>query len=564
MNIFRYIYIWMYIYTYSYFFISKLLLLPVGDIGVRGSAGKNDDMSKNLIQNKSDNTDINDYSDKEENIDENYSLNGINYDLNIISNDTGVLNEISKNDIDMKFNPNPTTNPESSSDSVPKPNHKTKDGMITNNLPTSNNNQLNTHQSNQLKNENEKNMKKFGVKKFLYFLVGKSYLPIDGTKHHPSKGTKEPSTPPSISAESSSIESKGTKEPVGGKERSGESSKEHSGESSMESSGESSMSPSSMNLWTRSISYTHYRDNVIGMFTNKILSNHTQVQIMNIDIRNNTDDVTTNKTLNNSSISLNSKLNSISIITYTNLSLLPYCQNCSYTTRYEFRNSVIKNEKNQDNNSNSENDNENDIIYGTDVSIHLNIICPPSFYRSFIISGIKKELNLYFEKFNECCNNNMKNYDKKYVKSIEEKDIFYLINQGAQRGVYDANEDISIIENNGINNEDDNENYDKNDLINISINNDNIPNEELLMSNGTFNTNFKNESIEKFENISSNFEISIKNASDENLNFQSVTDNSGNNNENNDIGMDAIIYTPDILIVNKLYRLRNHWRLSSR
>jgi hypothetical protein len=57
------------------------------------------------------------------------------------------------------------------------------------------------------------------------------------------------------------------------------------------------------------------------------------------------------------------------------------------------------------------------------------------------------------------------------------------------------------------------------------------------------------------ENFSDNFEAK--------LNDSSVDSDNSKDHHNDKDDFDMNINAPDILIVNKLYRLRNHWRLSS-
>jgi hypothetical protein len=85
--------------------------------------------------------------------------------------------------------------------------------------------------------------------------------------------------------------------------------------------------------------------------------------------------------INGSLVPEDAKVDSVLITAYTDLSLLPYCQNCSYTTHYKLKNSIIKNQQNVQIDGHGSSGYSNDCVYGTDVSIKLYVSCPPSFYR---------------------------------------------------------------------------------------------------------------------------------------------------------------------------------------
>lgn len=348
-------------------------------VGVPGLGGRvrrveDSDIYKTKIQNDGDGDTVSDYSDRDENIDHDYSdIGAVDYEREMMSTNNSTLIKENSQDDNMTLNPNDNM---TTINTIRMP---LNGSLLSGDSRASSINGKNTVGNNKIKN--------YRVKKLLFFLVGKTYSPSDTATPLPpplSSASKEPSNP---SQEPSSTTTP-LKEHSRDLSSTGSSPRESSSVAKIASLKSTPFSSSKPHLWARSISYTHYRDSVGIFLQSKILSNHTQIQIMNIDMINNTYNNTNNvkETLLSKDSFGSKEIDSVSIIAYTDLSHLPYCQNCSYTTRYKFKSSDIENKIKLEEKfiNNHEDDDVNDsYVYGTDVSIHLDISCPPSFYRYY-------------------------------------------------------------------------------------------------------------------------------------------------------------------------------------
>ena len=186
-------------------------------------------------------------------------------------------------------------------------------------------------------------------------------------------------------------------------------------------------------LWVRRITYVH--NDAGGLFSAQSSSNHSLAQVMKVRVRvrvgedklreDGTDFMVKQKKEEEDSDSLTGEsivtvtdvdkrekdmgkvsvstgtestvTESVTIVGFMNLSNMPFCQNCTYTTRWEFRRTDMDTVK-----GSSKNEKKNDkkgVLQGTSVSVFLSIDCPSSIYHSFIVSGIKKELKAVAEQF---------------------------------------------------------------------------------------------------------------------------------------------------------------------
>jgi hypothetical protein len=289
-------------------------------------------------------------------------------------------------------------------------------------------------------------------------------------------------------------------------------------------------------LWGREIKYSHIDRG--GLFSSFSASNQSVFQIMKINTKKTSGVENMKKNENekiakkshdhgNDVISGNSNLmmDSVTVIGYTDLSHMPYCKDCSYTVRWEFSNIEINGKGNyKSNNKLKNNEIKNNSKMGTAVSVFLNIECPPSLYRSFIISGIKKEIKNIADKFFSSAKIILEDNDfmekivrgegeLKLLKTIE-KDIFDYEKISDDGKEIEMNKNENVYKSNYENeNEPFNKNLNKNDDTEFVIN-------QLY--------GFATENNEKIRN--------------------EIYDES-----------ETLNYSPDIEITSKFVILRDHW-----
>ena len=212
---------------------------------------------------------------------------------------------------------------------------------------------------------------------------------------------------------------------------------------------------------------------------------------------------------------------------------------------YEFRN-LNQNIKSNENNENDKIEKMNNVGENknekTSFSIYLDVHCPPTLYRPFIISGIKKELKIFAKKLQILIE-----------KNFHEKNNFI-----GNENFVNGNGEIEILK--FI--EKDFTKYqikkiDKNIIENLSDYNN-----ENYMSNNQF----KNY-IEKYENVENNiqktndeedyeiFRRVSNNEFEQNTNFMSYSDKY----QYGPISRDFSVNFPNDEISAKFLRLRDHW-----
>ena len=331
--------------------------------------------------------------------------------------------------------------------------------------------------------------------------------------------------------------------------------------------------------WGRNLQYSRINNN------NKIFSSspeHYIFQIMNVkksetncrilldnnDKRNenliiksyeNNDKIV--KINENGSISVYKNMNvtdSVTIISYSNISHLPFCANSSFKITYEFHNlnsnSNINDNKNNkiDNNIDKINNDINDIEIKdkkVSFSIYLEVQCPSSLVRPFVVSGIKKELKEFAKKLQFLIDKNLNEKNnfienKNFVTGNGEIEIFKFIEKNYQKYQIKKN-DKNIIENSISNeNENENENKDINDY------------QFKLLSN-------KYDDIENnFARINDDEDYEIFRKKNENEFEQNVNTNLNSYSDKyqySPISSDFSVGFPNDEISAKFIRLRDHW-----
>ena len=258
----------------------------------------------------------------------------------------------------------------------------------------------------------------------------------------------------------------------------------------------------------------------------------------------------------NGSISVYKNMNitdSVTIISYSSISHLPFCANSSFKITYEFHNldanlNMIdnKNNKIKDNNIDDMNDTNDNEIKDKKVSfsIYLEVQCPSSFVRPFIVSGIKKELKDFAKKLQILIDKNLNEKNnfienENFVTGNGEIEIFKFIEKDYQKYRIKKT-DKKIIEN-SINHE--NENKDKN-----------INDYEFKILNNKYDDDLQLiDDDEDFEN----FRKKHDNEFDQNMNTNS--NSYSDKYQYSPISRDFSVNFPNDEITAKFIRLRDHW-----
>ena len=255
----------------------------------------------------------------------------------------------------------------------------------------------------------------------------------------------------------------------------------------------------------------------------------------------------------NGSISVYKNMNvtdSVTIISYTNISHLPFCANSSFKITYEFHNLDanlnIKDSKNNNIKSNNINDNE---IKDKKVSlsIYLDVQCPSSFIRPFVVSGIKKELKDFAKKLQLLIDKNLNEKNnfienENFVTGNGEIEIFKFIEKDYQK--YRIKKINKKIIENSINHKYENKNNNTDDYQFKVLNNkyDNIENDFQKIND--------DEDYEIFRK-------KIDNEFDQNINTNS--NSYSDKYQYSPISRDFSVNFPNDEITAKFIRLRDHW-----
>ena len=291
------------------------------------------------------------------------------------------------------------------------------------------------------------------------------------------------------------------------------------------------------------------RENLLGNNKNEDSKNNR-----NID---NNDKIT--KINENGSISVFKNSNvtdSVTIISYYNISHLPFCSNSSIKVTYEFKNLIrnlnlnfdmsIENENKNKKNKNKNNDNIEKINDDkkTSLSLYLDVHCPPSLCRPFVISSIKKEFKDFVKKFKiliEKTINEKNNFseNEKFVTGNGEIEIMKFIEKDFLNYQIKIDENLSH-DNNKINNN-----------KNINNDNENISNNQYKI----FADKYENDEFFSQKTDDENFRKNSNNEFDFYLNSVSYSDR----NQFSPTSRDFSVNFPNDEISAKFLRLRDHW-----
>ena len=236
---------------------------------------------------------------------------------------------------------------------------------------------------------------------------------------------------------------------------------------------------------------------------------------------------------------------SVTIISYYNISHLPFCSNSSIKVTYEFKNlnrnlnsnsdmSIENENKNKKNKNKNNNDIENiNNDKKTSFSLYLDVQCPPSLCRPFVISSIKKEFKDFVKKFKiliEKTINEKNNFseNEKFVTGNGELEIMKFIEKDFLKYKIKIDENVSH----------------HNDNENISNNQYKI-----------FTDKYENDEIFSQKTDDENFRKNSNNEFDFNLNSISYSDKY----QYSPVSRDFSVNFPNDEISAKFLRLRDHW-----
>ena len=261
---------------------------------------------------------------------------------------------------------------------------------------------------------------------------------------------------------------------------------------------------------------------------------------------------------------------SVTIVGFMNLSNMPFCQNCTYKTRWEFRNTEIENGSKK---SNKNMDVRKNGKMGTEISVFLTIDCPSSIYHSFIVSGIKKELKAVVDQFQLSATKLLEEifFCEKTVRGEGEKRLIEIIGKDFESyEVIREEVKLPII---GIQSRERmsrNRDSDSDDVLgerrfgrrDVS-NTDEDPDSRSSDASSRYDTRSNRREGTGWVDV----DHSDINS---NSNGNGNGDNSGNGKgegtgkgEGDGVSSAVSVYAPDMELSNKFVRLRNHWRLSA-
>lgn len=435
-------------------------------------------------------------------------------------------------------------------------------------------------------NSDDAENKNKGKKGFFSFLLGQSdykEIPIS-INENPEFEILSSSTSPSLSSSSSSSNS------------SSSSSSSTPSSSSLQSSPPSSSSSSSFTTstplphthnttsfhttWVRDIRYS--RSDNRKIFATPPQSEQLVFQIMNMkkteiyreillddnSNKNNKNNDYNNKITKineNGSISVfkNSNItDSVTIISYYNISHLPFCSNSSIKVTYEFKNLNKNLNSNSDMNIEDENkskknknkNNYHDIESVTDdkktsFSVYLDVQCPPSMCRPFVVSSIKKEFKNFVKKFKILIEKTLNEKNdfrekEKFVTGNGEIEIIKFIERDFLKYKIKIEENLS--------------HNDDNDKINNNKNLSKISDDENIIINNQykiFNDKYDNDEIFSKKTDDEYFRKNSYNEFDFNMNSISHSAKY----QNSPISSDFSVNLPKDEISAKFLRLRDHW-----
>ena len=247
---------------------------------------------------------------------------------------------------------------------------------------------------------------------------------------------------------------------------------------------------------------------------------------------------------------------SVTIVGFMNLSNMPFCQNCTYKTRWEFRNTEIENA--------NKNGNKNTGIrktskMGTEISVFLTIDCPSSIYHSFIVSGIKKELKAVVDQFQLSAKKLLDEmfFCEKTVRGNGEKKILEIIGKDFENYEIIREEknptDLRMEKGRRVS-----EGRDADDRKLSRRSNEN---DVVSPTQGSLKSDLKSRGEEDAQKTNVQ-QRSTQSNSDIDSKSDSNSDSDSHDKRSGEVGA-VVVYAPDMELTNKFVRLRDHWRLSA-
>ena len=253
---------------------------------------------------------------------------------------------------------------------------------------------------------------------------------------------------------------------------------------------------------------------------------------------------------------------SVTIVGFMNLSNMPFCQNCTYKTRWEFRNTEIENA--------NKNGNKNVGIrktskMGTEISVFLTIDCPSSIYHSFIVSGIKKELKAVVDQFQLSAKKLLDEmfFCEKTVRGNGEKKILEIIGKDFESYEVIREErnptDLRMQKGRRVSGDRDTDDLKRNRRYDTNYVSSSEEYFETTPTHGSSKYDTRNRGEEDTQRINtkqSSTQISSG------IDSSSNSDRDSHDKRSGEAGT-VIIYAPDLELTTKFVRLRDHWRLSA-